>query len=75
MAVEELFQGRKRRTLNDAIYANLTRNDVESNSEFSVGDNMTYGGYINHALEDRIEYNIRIQYASCTPVDEVGILY
>ncbi len=67
-------EGRKRRALGDILYANLTRNDVEANRAFTLGDGMTYGGYINHALEDGIEYYIRVQYASCTPVDEVDII-
>ncbi|XP_072027055.1 phosphatidylinositol phosphatase PTPRQ-like [Amphiura filiformis] len=55
---------------NSIIVANLTRGDIEEGMTFTLGDNKTYGGYINHVLIPDATYTVRVAYASCTPVEE-----
>ncbi|XP_072047689.1 uncharacterized protein [Amphiura filiformis] len=62
-------------TLNSFIVANLTRNDIEEEMTFTLGDNKTYGGYINHVLIAGATYTVRVAYASCTPVEECVVVW
>ena len=69
VAVEPVTSRRRRQTnetlLNPHIVANLTREDIRNNFAFTVGDNKTYGGYQNSALEENEEYDISVAYAYC----------
>ncbi|XP_072041030.1 phosphatidylinositol phosphatase PTPRQ-like [Amphiura filiformis] len=60
---------------NSFIVANLTRNDIEEGMTFTLGDNKTYGGYINHVLIAGATYTVRVAYASCTPVEECVVVW
>ncbi|XP_072041064.1 receptor-type tyrosine-protein phosphatase T-like [Amphiura filiformis] len=71
VSVEEVEKtDRKRRTSEYTLYANLTRRDVDDNNSFKIGDNKTYGEYQNHVVLGGEDYMVRIQYASCTPVEK-----
>ena len=67
---------RKREESNEESYiiANLSRNDIENGgaSNFTLGDGKMYGGYKNTALEDGMEYSVKVGYASCTPKVYIG---
>ncbi|XP_072027044.1 phosphatidylinositol phosphatase PTPRQ-like [Amphiura filiformis] len=60
---------------NSFIIANLTRGDIEEGMTFTLGDNKTYGGYINHVLIPGSTYTVRVAYASCTPVEECVVAW
>ena len=47
------------------IVANMTRADIEETMTFTVGDNKTYGGYVNNPLVAGDTYAIRVAHASC----------
>ncbi|XP_072047711.1 receptor-type tyrosine-protein phosphatase F-like [Amphiura filiformis] len=81
IAVEYALSRKKRQnsnldgTLNSFIVANLTRSDIGEEMSFTLGDNKTYGGYINHALIPDATYTVRVAYASCTPVAECVVAW
>ncbi|XP_072027068.1 receptor-type tyrosine-protein phosphatase U-like [Amphiura filiformis] len=60
---------------NSFIVANLTRSDIEEEMAFTLGDNKTYGGYINNVLIAGATYTVRVAYASCTPVEECVVAW
>ncbi|XP_072041114.1 receptor-type tyrosine-protein phosphatase kappa-like [Amphiura filiformis] len=62
-------------TSNSFIVANLTRSDIEEGMTFTLGDNRTYGGYINRVLIPGSTYTVRVAYASCTPVEECVVAW
>ena len=55
--------------LTSLIVANLTRGDIEDNMlRFTLGDNKTYGGYVNRVLTPGATYTVRTAYVICNQV-------